>query len=46
MRPYHVTIVKDGIRYSFNAVAKSWYQAWCMAADEFGIASHVTVKPV
>ena len=46
MRPYRVTIVKGGQRWTFNAVAKSWYQAWCTAVDEFGIAARVTVKPV
>lgn len=45
MRPYRVTVIKGGQRWSFNAVAKSWYQAWCCAVDEFGIAT-VIVKPV
>jgi hypothetical protein len=46
MRPYRVTVVKHGRRWRFNAIAKSWYQCWLTAVDEFGIAAVITVKPV
>lgn len=46
MRPYRVTVTKYGQRWTYNAVAKSWYQAFCSAADEFGIACRIVVKPV
>ena len=45
MRPYKVTVVKHGKRHSYNAIAESWYEAWVAAAEEFGIAALVTVRP-
>ena len=46
MRPYKVTVIVDGKRHTFNAVARCWYAAWSEAVDMFCIASCVIVKPV
>lgn len=46
IRPYSVTIVIDGQRRVLPVIACSWYEAFLMVAEEFGVAAVAIVKPV
>jgi hypothetical protein len=45
-KPYIVTVrTNTGKRYSVCVIAGCWFEAWSKAANEYGLASLVVVKP-
>jgi type II secretory pathway component PulL len=46
MSAYHVTVIdRQRRRHRYVAIAKCWYDAWLAAANEYGLAALVMVKP-
>jgi hypothetical protein len=46
MNTYTVTVIdRQRRRHRFTAIARCWFDAWRTAANEYGIACLVTVKP-
>jgi type II secretory pathway component PulL len=46
MKAYTVTVIdRHRKRHRYVAIAKCWHAAWLQAANEFGIAALVMVKP-
>jgi type II secretory pathway component PulL len=46
MHPYKITVIdRRRKRHSYVALAACWLEAWRNAANEFGIAALVVVKP-
>lgn len=46
MNSYIVTVIdRNHKRHRFNALARCWYDAWLTAANEYGLACLVMVKP-
>lgn len=46
MKPYTVTVIdRRHKRTRYVAIARCWYDAWLAAANEYGLACLVMVKP-
>ena len=45
MKPYMVTIIRDGRRHTVKTMSLSWYDAWEATISEFGIPAVIVVKP-
>lgn len=46
MHPYHVTVIdRQRKRHRHVAIARCWFDAWLQAANQYGLAALVMVKP-
>lgn len=45
MHSYTVKVRINGKLYKYATMAVSWYEAWCEAADEFGVKAVRLIKP-
>jgi type II secretory pathway component PulL len=46
MKTYTVTVIdRHRKRHRFVAIARCWHDAWLTAANEYGLAALVMVKP-
>jgi len=47
MNTYRITIIdRHRKRHQHTAIAKCWHEAWLQAANEYGLAALVLVKPL
>ena len=46
MRQFSVTVKTHQTRARYHAIAKSWYECWLTAVEEFGIECVVSIRPV
>lgn len=44
-RPYIVTVYEGRKRIRWPAIARSWYDAWLTAVNQFGIKCVISVRP-
>jgi hypothetical protein len=46
MHPYTITVIdRQRKRHRYTAIARCWFDAWKQAANQYGLAALVMVKP-